>query len=531
MFFQKLLLDIGKALSGEDVKALTFLCTDILGRNLTSVASASDLFSHLGNWGFLSAEQPHLLTELLIIIQRARLTRGLDLPAEPSSQISPYRKMLYNLSEDLTDADLNDVKFLLANYLPRKKLEKNVSTLEIWLEMEHKDLMHEHNLDLLETIISKVCPMLMDKINQFKAQNSTSPATQESGRPRSVSVSNAPNQAPPSLGAERSGSFATQEFTPLTECSVNASNNSTDFPRGLNGGGDCGALSHSLSAHLKIDVVQTMAPSEPRTSHTTDTNTEVLGTYPMTAAKRGVCLIINNLNFADGLRKRDGTMLDEERLRAVFAWLGFEVEVQRDRRAAEMLTASRELAGRDHGPADCLVCCVLSHGKEGSVCGVDDRAVAVEKLREPFNGANCASLAGKPKLFFIQACQGTGKQKVVRVCADGPAHGAVCGDALKGTDSIPSDADFLLGMSTVPSCVSYRDRETGTWFIESLCQNLVHMVPKGCDLVSILTKVNADVAKKTDEAGVKKQMPQPGFSLRRKVVFPIPKAPPPSLPH
>lgn len=44
------------------------------------------------------------------------------------------------------------------------------STLEIWLEMEHKDLMNEHNLHLLEILISKVCPMLKDKINQLKAQ-------------------------------------------------------------------------------------------------------------------------------------------------------------------------------------------------------------------------------------------------------------------------------------------------------------------------------------------------------------------------
>lgn len=91
MHFQKLLFDIGKALSGDEVKALAFLCTDILGRNLSSVESASGLFSRLRDQGFLSAEQPHLLTELLIIIQRVRLTRDVDLPAEPSSLISPYR--------------------------------------------------------------------------------------------------------------------------------------------------------------------------------------------------------------------------------------------------------------------------------------------------------------------------------------------------------------------------------------------------------------------------------------------------------
>lgn len=34
----------------------------------------------------------------------------------------------------------------------------------------------------------------------------------------------------------------------------------------------------------------------------------------MTAAKRGVCLIINNYDFAENLKKREGTMIDESKL-------------------------------------------------------------------------------------------------------------------------------------------------------------------------------------------------------------------------
>lgn len=229
----------------------------------------------------------------------------------------------------------------------------------------------------------------------------------------------------------------------------------------------------------------------------------------MTSAKRGICLIVNNFDFTKSKnhQNREGTMKDEgqheghlckllppwlyacvqlvpcvcvspECLHKVFAWLGFEVEVKRDCEGEEMLTALRELASRNHGQADCLVCCVLSHGHEGCVYGVDGHTVAIKKLKEPFNGLNCAPLAGKPKLFFIQACQGTGEQKAANVVPDGPEDSAVCSDAFKASDAIPSDADFLLGMSTVPSFVSYRHRKNGSWFIESLCQNLVQMVPK-----------------------------------------------------
>lgn len=94
MDFQKLLLDVGKALSKDEVKALAFLCTDLLGRTPTSVELASDLFSRLADQDRLSPERPHLLIELLLTIQRTRLVRDLGLSDQvstTSSLISPYR--------------------------------------------------------------------------------------------------------------------------------------------------------------------------------------------------------------------------------------------------------------------------------------------------------------------------------------------------------------------------------------------------------------------------------------------------------
>lgn len=98
MDFQKLLLEAGNALCKDEVKALAFLCTDLLGRNLASVESASDLFAPLANQDHLSAERPHLLTELLLAIHRPRLVRDLRLSEQvstTSSLISPYRCAAY----------------------------------------------------------------------------------------------------------------------------------------------------------------------------------------------------------------------------------------------------------------------------------------------------------------------------------------------------------------------------------------------------------------------------------------------------
>ena len=43
----------------------------------------------------------------------------------------------------------------------------------------------------------------------------------------------------------------------------------------------------------------------------------------------------------------------------------------------------------------------------GVVYGVDGNQVNIaEEICAPFDGANCPSLSGKPKVFIVQACQG-----------------------------------------------------------------------------------------------------------------------------
>ncbi|CAG5865625.1 unnamed protein product [Menidia menidia] len=508
MDFQKLLLDVANALSEEEVNALVFLCTDLLNQNLKSVKSASDLFSKLIDQGRLSAEDPQLLTELLSTIQRHRLLRGLHLPSPEcrTRLISPYRTLLYQLSEDITAQELKDIKFILGQDVPRRKLEDHVTTLEIFLEMERRDLLSDTNLNKLEYIIRTVHPALCEKINRFKEQQA-----HETGRPRSSSV---PSTSNPSLGSIRStGSFDTADL-PAAHASINSASTSLDFHKRTE---KCEPETHGIGSLV-------ITPSQENNA-SAQTKNETLGTYPMASAKRGVCAIVNNYDFSKSQRQRqrEGTMVDEKSLRTVFEWLGFQVLTYTDCDGGKILSVLRELSKRDHSQMDCLVVCVLSHGHQGNVCGVDGQAVALEDLTEPFDGPECPSLAGKPKLFFIQACQGNKEQRPVEIDGD------LCADARPNKDFIPSGADFLLGMATVPSYVSFRHKKTGTWYIQSLCQNLVEMVPSQVDLVSILTKVNADVSRMSDPYGQKKQMPQPAFTLRQKVVFPVPKDPPPSL--
>jgi hypothetical protein len=98
-------------------------------------------------------------------------------------------------------------------------------------------------------------------------------------------------------------------------------------------------------------------------------------------------------------------------LEKIFRDLGFVVECHDDLEAQQMETTLGGVASRDHSPYDCLVCCVMSHGDHGVVYGVDDKSVSVDTLRSFFKPATYPGLTGKPKLFFIQACQGHDQQR------------------------------------------------------------------------------------------------------------------------
>lgn len=162
----------------------------------------------------------------------------------------------------------------------------------------------------------------------------------------------------------------------------------------------------------------------------------------------------------------------------MFEWLGFEVQIHNDCNRQRMLSAVWELGMSDHSQMDCVVCCVLSHGLEGGVYAVDGNIVHLRELTDPFDGLNCRSLIEKPKLFFIQACQGTKTQRAVQIETDSRTFNQPRRASTTSKVSVPSGADYLVGMATVPSFVSFRQRDKGTWFIQSLCQNLIEMVPR-----------------------------------------------------
>ncbi|XP_036422962.1 caspase-8 isoform X2 [Colossoma macropomum] len=530
--FPKMLLEVQDSLSQAEVQELVFLCADLLRKDLSTVTSATDLFLLLQKEDLLSSEDPSLLTELLRIIKRKKLIQELRLGAQLlNRRISPYRELLYELAENTSANDLKNIKFLLSETLPLRILEKDTTLLQLFLDLEKAGLLDADNLDTIERVIGSNHPRLQARIKQFKMKSDAGITAQETKwknktESQDFSVTKTPVQ-PESIPQNGDTMSAVHkqglENPVLYPPSFFSHPQSAEMPTSL--------LSFSVQSH-HVEITSTV--EEKNCSGPNQQSTLKLEEYAMKGDWRGFCLIINNYDFSKScisLGNREGTDIDAENLKNVFRWLGFTPEVVRDCSRASMLEMLKKLCSRDHKQADCVACCVLTHGYEGGVYGVDGKKVALRELMDPLYGHQCFSLSDKPKLFFIQACQGSNEQQVIFLQPDGPNDsmetGIVC-DARVPRESIPSGADFLLAMSTVPSFVSYREKTRGTWFIQSLCKNLQQLVPRGVDLLSILTQVNNDVSSKADKTGQKKQIPQPEFTLRKRIVFPSPSSSPPS---
>lgn len=261
--------------------------------------------------------------------------------------------------------------------------------------------------------------------------------------------------------------------------------------------------------------------------------------YVMDADPCGHCLIINNVNFcpASGLSTRTGSNVDCQKLQLRFRWLRFMVEVKCDLTAKKMVAALVEMAQWNHSALDCFVVVILSHGCQashlqfpGAVYGIDGCSVSIERVVNIFNGTGCPSLGGKPKLFFIQACGGEQKDhgfEVTHTSSKGLAFSsdsepdavpfqkdARTFDQLDAVSSLPTPSDIFVSYSTFPGFVSWRDKKSGSWYIETL-DGVLEQWAGSEDLQSLLLRV----ANAVSEKGIYKQIPGCFNFLRKKLFF------------
>ncbi len=138
--------------------------------------------------------------------------------------------------------------------------------------------------------------------------------------------------------------------------------------------------------------------------------------YSSDNTKRGICLIFEHDTFRPdmNLSARKGSEVDLKSAISLFNAMGFDVHVERNLHYVDIMRLLSKVAGMDHSDSDCLAVVMLSHGNEGSLFAYD-AAFPTQRLWEPFVAEKAPTLVGKPKLFFLQACQGSNMDAGVRV--------------------------------------------------------------------------------------------------------------------
>ena len=268
---------------------------------------------------------------------------------------------------------------------------------------------------------------------------------------------------------------------------------------------------------------------------------------------------------------RRGSSKDAANLQSVFTQLGFKVWLVQDADVDDIKEKITELSEKP-GHNDGLVVCLLSHGLSGKIYGVEGNLISVSEILDIISsGPSGEALRGKPKLFLIQACRSdaptsrrerirspaasamkSSKSPIVEVISSPsggesqPSQPALTG-ANNTTDSShggtsktdrplnnkqqPSrnsmyesfveqnsshlNGDMLLGYSTFPGNVSWRNAVKGSFYIDAVV-GVFREFAASEDVFSMLVKVNQKVLDNVSKNG-QVQIPAPVVTLTKKL--------------
>lgn len=276
------------------------------------------------------------------------------------------------------------------------------------------------------------------------------------------------------------------------------------------------------SHHVKVVKPNVSIPSQVKKNVSGDTDKDFV--YSMKCKPHGWCLIVNNVDF-EHLIRRGGSDLDAQKLQDLFTQLQYKVKMVRNQTSKQLKETLLQFAKLDdHRAADSMVVCLLSHGLEGQIYGVDGVLVSIPDLLALFNGYVAKDLVGKPKLFFIQACRGsdfdhgTDMTDGAHIPREYLVKRTTEVETFVEPETLPAEADMLVAYSTVPGYVSWSNLQKGSWFVQAIV-DVFNAYAHEDDVVSMLVRVNGKVAREFETFNRKKQIPAPVIMLTKKVFF------------
>ncbi|GCC29809.1 caspase-1-like [Chiloscyllium punctatum] len=203
---------------------------------------------------------------------------------------------------------------------------------------------------------------------------------------------------------------------------------------------------------------------------------EVYQILPKQDRKR-LALLINNIDFEEPAMNRKGAEVDEKQMQKLLNGFGYQVEKHNNLTGEEMKEALIAFSKREeHLKSDSTFVVLMSHGLRDKICGKlhnEDKedTLHTDNVFNILNNKNCKGLRGKPKVIIVQACRGTnlGHAYVSDSVSDEPAsdyeeEGPFC--------KVHKESDFICFCSSTPDNVSFRHKQNGSIFIQSLVDKM-----------------------------------------------------------
>eukprot|EP00057_Strongylocentrotus_purpuratus_P000592 XP_001179068.1 PREDICTED: cell death protein 3-like [Strongylocentrotus purpuratus] len=230
-----------------------------------------------------------------------------------------------------------------------------------------------------------------------------------------------------------------------------------------------------------------------------------------TSTFKGLILILNNNHFHEG-KDRPGSEVDLENIEHVFRQIGYEPVIMKNLSANEIRSFLDKSVSRINLEGSIrhssVVLVLMSHGEKRGIYGTDLEVVTIQEIKSKFSGRQCPALLGKPKIFFIQACRGQMRTKsaldtddprrlspiemVDDPDIDSCSSRRPTDDAVDIDGDVPDNADIYVAYATSEGYFSIRNQVKGSWFIQSLCEELIAHVHID-DLDTIMNRVTRRV--------------------------------------
>lgn len=200
-----------------------------------------------------------------------------------------------------------------------------------------------------------------------------------------------------------------------------------------------------------------------------------LEAYEMRRHNRGVVFIVNIINYKNDTHpKRNGAETDKVNLISLFQQLGFTVFYYEDLTREELLDLIKELKHSSYLSTECFAFYILAHGNHtkgrDKIYLHDNSVLFVEDILSLFNNANCPRLIRRPKLFFFSICRGDNADFGTLRLAEHTERDGMINLKKDPPSNMPTCGDMLICFPTVPGYAAHRDREYGSWFVESMCK-------------------------------------------------------------